>query len=121
MGEPEDTLRSLALHDEDVLRSVIAAGLDAPDTLAIDARTYALVRVAVLMCLDGSTASYQSAVALALAAGATAEDLFDTLKAVAALVGCARVVTAAAALATAIGYDIDAALEEYDTAVIRRP
>lgn len=113
MDEPEDTLRSLAVHDEQAVRAVLASGLATPDTLGIDAKTYALVRLGALICLDGSIASYQSAVALAFAAGATTSDIVDTLKAVAALVGCPRLVAAAPALALAIGYDIDAAFEEH--------
>lgn len=113
MDEPEDTLRSLAVHDEKVVRSVLASGLEPPDALGIDAKTYALVRLGVLICLDASVASYQSSVSLALAAGATTSDIVDTLRAIAAMVGGPRVVAAAPAIALAIGYDIDAALEEY--------
>ena len=116
MDESENTLRSLAVHDEQVIRSVVAAGLDTPDVLGIDAKTYALVRLAGMICLDASIASYQSAVSLALAAGATTSDIVDTLRSVAALVGCPRLVAAAPALALALGYDIDAALEDYHEA-----
>ncbi len=114
MGEAEDTLRRLALNDEQTIRSVLDASLDLPPATGLDARTYALVRLSVLICLDAPEVSYQSVVTLALAAGATNDDIVDTLKAVAAIVGCSRLVAAAAALALAIGYDIDAALEEYD-------
>jgi 4-carboxymuconolactone decarboxylase len=114
MGEPEDTLRRLALQDEQLIRSVLDSSLDSPSVTGLDAKTYALVRLSVLMCLGAPDVSYQSAVTLALAAGATTGDLVDTLKAVAPIVGCPRLVAAAVALALAIGYDIDAALEEYD-------
>lgn len=46
-------------------------------------------------------------------AGATADEVRDTLIAVAPIAGEARLVEAAPALAMAIGYDIDAALEAY--------
>lgn len=111
MDESEDTLRSLAVHDEKVVSSVLASGLETPDAFGIDAKTYALVRLGVLICLDAPIASYQSSVSLALAAGATTSDIVDTLKAIAVMVGGPRVVAAAPAIALAIGYDIDAALE----------
>ena len=56
MDESEDTLRSLAVHDEKVVRSVLASGLETLDALGIDAKTYALVRLGVLICLDAPCA-----------------------------------------------------------------
>jgi alkylhydroperoxidase/carboxymuconolactone decarboxylase family protein YurZ len=50
----------------------------------------------------------------ALAAGATVDDVVDTLKVVAPMVGLVNVVSAAPTLALALGYDIDAALETLD-------
>ena len=49
---------------------------------------------------------------MALASGATVDEIVGVLIAVAPTVGLARVVSAAPAVAAAIGYDIDAALEE---------
>lgn len=113
MGEREDTLRNLALHDEGVITSILAMGRDTWDASCIDARTHALVRLGALIALDAPVVSYQSCIAMALAAGATADDIVDTLIAVAPVAGGVRVVAAAPALALAIGYDIDAALEAY--------
>ena len=59
-------------------------------------------------------ASYKRSVDTAIAAGATAEEMVDTLTAVAPTVGLARVVSAAPGLALALGYDIDRALESID-------
>lgn len=114
MGELEDTLRRLALHDEKLIREVIASGVDAPDAIGLDAKTYALVRLSALISLDAPVVAYQSTVAFAFAAGATSRDVVATLKAVASMVGSPRLVAAAPALAAAIGYDIEAALEDYD-------
>jgi hypothetical protein len=50
----------------------------------------------------------------ALAAGASVDDVIAMLKVVAPSVGLARVVAAAPALALALGYDIDSALETLD-------
>jgi len=49
---------------------------------------------------------------MALASGATVDEIVGVLIAVAPTVGLARVVSAAPEVAVAIGYDIDAALEE---------
>ena len=48
---------------------------------------------------------------MALAAGASIDEIVGTLIAVAPTVGLARVVSAAPELALALGYDVDAALE----------
>lgn len=114
MDEREDMLRSLVLHDDRVVASVLAMGVGTWDPSSIDAKTSALVRLGALIALDAPVVSYQSCIAVALAAGASADDIVDTLMAVAPIAGCVRVVAAAPALALAIGYDIDAALESHD-------
>jgi alkylhydroperoxidase/carboxymuconolactone decarboxylase family protein YurZ len=48
----------------------------------------------------------------ALAAGATKDEIADVLLAIAPAAGLGRVVSAAPGLAAALGYDIDAALED---------
>jgi alkylhydroperoxidase/carboxymuconolactone decarboxylase family protein YurZ len=120
MDEREDMLRSLVLHDDSVVASVLAMGVDTWDPSPIDAKTSALVRLGALIALDAPVVSYQSCITMALAAGATADDIVDTLMAVAPIAGGVRVVAAAPALALAIGYDIDAALEAHDTATAVR-
>ena len=59
------------------------------------------------VCLEWSTAR-------ALAAGATEDEVTDVLLAIAPVAGLGRVVAAAPDVATALGYDITAALEELD-------
>ena len=50
----------------------------------------------------------------ALAAGASEDEIADVLLAIAPVAGLGRVVAAAPDVATALGYDITAALEEPD-------
>lgn len=114
MDERERTLRSLALHDERIVTAILGKGLDPRDVSCLDARTQALVRLGALIALDGPVVSYQSCITMALAAGATTDDIVDTLIAVAPITGQARLVAAAPALAAAVGYDLDAAFEVYD-------
>ena len=59
------------------------------------------------VCLEWSTAR-------ALAAGATEDEIADVLLAIAPVAGLGRVVSAAPDVATALGYDVEAALEEPD-------
>lgn len=111
MDEREDMLRSLVLHDDSVA-SILAIGVDTWHPPPIDAKTSALVRLGALIALNAPVVSYQSCITMALAAGATEDDIVDTLMAVAPVAGGVRVVAAA----LAIGYDIDAALEAHKTA-----
>ena len=62
---------------------------------------------AAAVCLQWSTAR-------ALAAGATQDEVADVLLAIAPVAGLGRIVCAAPDMATALGYDIAAALEEPD-------
>jgi 4-carboxymuconolactone decarboxylase len=80
----------------------------------VDEKTASLARLAVMIALRAGSASYERGVGRALAAGASAEEVVDTLRAVAPTVGLARVVSAAPGLALALGYDIDRALESLD-------
>jgi len=50
----------------------------------------------------------------ALAAGATDEEITDTLLAIAPVTGLGRVVCAAPDVAAALGYDVEAALDDPD-------
>ena len=80
----------------------------------LDGRVEGLVRLAALVSSRASAAAYRDVVSTALAAGATADDVVGTLRAVAPSVGLARVVAAIPGLALAAGYDVDAALESLD-------
>jgi 4-carboxymuconolactone decarboxylase len=80
----------------------------------LNERTAALACLAALVAMHAGPSSYQRCVDRALAAGATVDDVIDTLKVVAPTVGLARLVTAAPGLALALGYDVDAALEAVD-------
>ncbi len=84
------------------------------DPPGLDERTAALACLAALVAMHAGPTSYQRCVDRALAAGASVDDVIDTLKVVAPTVGLARVVSAVPSLALALGYDIDTALEAVD-------
>ena len=106
----QETLRRLAIFDE---RYVGAGfGLDLLGTPALDAKTVALLQVAVSVAIGSSAVCLQWSAARALAAGATKDEIADVLTAIIPVAGLGRIVSAAPAVATALEYDIEAALEE---------
>ena len=105
-----ETLRSLALNDEDAVRQALADMRENSEA-ELDGKVTSLVRLGALLAADAAPSSYQANVESALAAGATMDEVVATLVAVAPVIGSARVVSAAPELALALGYDVDAALE----------
>jgi len=111
MAPYRETLRSLALNDESFVESVLGMGHDTVEVSRLDPKTHCLVRLGAAFAIDAAPSSYQSTTDLALAAGASVDEIVGTLIAVAPTVGLARVVSAAPELALALGYDVDAAFE----------
>jgi 4-carboxymuconolactone decarboxylase len=113
MDEYKQHLRRLAVHDDALLDALAVEG-GACTISAIDEKTAALVRVAATIAVDAAPHSFQHAIALALAAGATSDEIVASLAAVTPVTGAARVVQCAPKVALALGYDVDAALERRD-------
>jgi len=110
MARFQETLRRLAIFDE---RFVDAGfGLDRAAMSALDAKTTALLQVAVSVAIGSSAVCLQWSAARALAAGATKDEITDVLLAIIPVAGLGRIVSAAPAVATALEYDVEAALEE---------
>ncbi len=112
MDEYKEHLRRLAIHDDALIASLTAA--NTPTTSALDQRTEALVRIAATIAVDAATSSYQHAVGVALAAGATRDEIVAALEAVAPVTGAARIVQSAPKVALALGYDVEEALHQRD-------
>jgi alkylhydroperoxidase/carboxymuconolactone decarboxylase family protein YurZ len=113
MDEYKQHLRRLAVHDNALLDALAVEG-GVRTTSVIDEKTAALVRLAATIAVDAAPHSFQHAVALALAAGATSDEIVASLEAVTPVTGAARVVQCAPKVALALGYDVDAALERRD-------
>ena len=77
----------------------------------LDRKTRALVCLAAHVALGASDDVYDGAVETAITSGASPGEIIGVLYAVAPAVGAARVVSAAPKLASAMGYDIDRAIE----------
>ncbi len=73
----------------------------------LDARTFALVKIAALIALDAPPASYAWQIANALEEGATAEDFVGVLRAIAPQVGGPRVIAAAPEIMISMGLPLD--------------
>jgi 4-carboxymuconolactone decarboxylase len=110
----QETLRRLAMIDEGFVEDQAGLGLGLAGTSALDPRTAALLRVAVSVALGSPAVCVEWCAGRALAAGASEDEIADVLLAIAPVAGLGRVVCAAPDVATALGYDITAALEEPD-------
>lgn len=74
----------------------------------LDERTFALVRIAVLVAMDAPPASYAWQIAEATEAGATGDEILGVLKAVAPQVGAPKVVAAAPEIMLGLGLSLPA-------------
>jgi 4-carboxymuconolactone decarboxylase len=108
----QETLRRLAMIDEGFVQDEARLGLDPAS--ALEPKTAALLQVAVLVAIGSSAVCLEWSAGRALAAGASEDEIADVLLAIAPVTGLGRVVCAAPDVATALGYDIAAALEEPD-------
>ena len=110
----QETLRRLAMIDEAFVEDQARVGLEPAGTAALDAKTAALLQLAASITLGSPAVCLQWSAGRALAAGATDDEIVDALLAIAPVTGLGRVVSAAPEVATALGYDLAAALEEPD-------
>lgn len=108
----QETLRKLALIDEAFIAHQARLGLGPAGTRALDARTAALLQLAVSVAIGSPGACLEWSTARAIAAGATDDEIADVLLVIAPVVGLGRVVCAAPDVAAALGYDTAAALED---------
>jgi 4-carboxymuconolactone decarboxylase len=101
-----EVLAALTLGDPDLLAAGLEVRAEWKARSGLDARAYALVKLAALIALDAPPASYLWQVSNALEAGATPEDLIGVLIAVAPQVGGPRLVAAAPELMVALGLSL---------------
>lgn len=78
----------------------------------VDGQARALASIAAAVAVGAAPSTFRSLVNGVLAAGVTADQIVSTMLAVGPIVGSARLVRAAPALARAVGYDVDVAFEE---------
>jgi 4-carboxymuconolactone decarboxylase len=108
----QETLRRLAMIDEDFVEDQAGLGLSLAGTSVLDPKTAALLQLAASVATGSPGGCLQWSTARATGAGATHDEIADVLLAIAPVTGLGRVVGAAPDVATALGYDIALALEE---------
>jgi 4-carboxymuconolactone decarboxylase len=117
-SSPRKILQQMATTDEQFFPCPRPSTITVPERpCTLDERTRALVRLGALVALGAGPSAYRRTVEVALAAGATQEDVIDALICTAPTVGVARLVAATAPVSLALGYDIDADLEGVPSSV----
>jgi 4-carboxymuconolactone decarboxylase len=107
----QESLRRLAMIDEGFVEDEAGLGLSQVAASALDPKTVALLRVGACVAIGSSAVCLEWSAGRALAAGASQDEICDVLLAVIPVTGLGRVVSAVPDLATALGYDVGAALE----------
>ena len=95
----------------DTLAVMTAASLESSD---LPPREFMIARIAALVAVDATAASYALNVEAAADSGITLDDVEDILVAVAPIVGTARVVSAAANIAEGLGFVVAVAEAELE-------
>jgi alkylhydroperoxidase/carboxymuconolactone decarboxylase family protein YurZ len=117
MGQTEgfqEILRRLAMIHEGFVQDKARLGLDLARVSALDPKTAALLLVGAAVAIGSSAVRLEWSTGQALAAGASEEEIAGVLLAIAPVAGLGRIVSAAPDVATALGYVVEAALEEPD-------
>ena len=106
----KEKVRRLALNDPSLLDVRAASELE---SVELEPRTLALVRLAALIAVGGAVPSYGELADAAVGSGVTAAEVVDVLAAVIPIVGLPCVVEAAPKLALVLGYDTNEAFDPF--------
>jgi len=109
--DTHDMLAGLSTGDAQVLETAIGLREAQMDASGLDAKTFALVKVAALIAVDAPPASYAWQVSNALDDGATPEEILGVLIAVASQVGLPKVIAAAPEIMLALGLSLPDGVE----------
>lgn len=104
MANYRELLRRLAANEPGI---VDAEGAVALRTAALDDQSRALIRLAGLVAVGGTDASYAELVDDAVSAGLTADAIVSVLFALGPIAGVPRSVAAAPSIARGLGYDLE--------------
>jgi alkylhydroperoxidase/carboxymuconolactone decarboxylase family protein YurZ len=102
-AEAQAALSGIATGDLEVLTALGLIQEAEREASGLDARTFALVKIAALIALGAPPASYLWQVANAVGTGVSAEDIIGVLQAVAPQVGLPKVVAAAPDIMISLG------------------
>jgi alkylhydroperoxidase/carboxymuconolactone decarboxylase family protein YurZ len=101
--DTHEALSGIAVGDLDILETAIGLRELSRETAGLDARSFALVKIAALIALDAPPASYVWQIGNALEEGVTPEEILGVLRAVAPQVGGPRVIAAAPEIMLGLG------------------
>jgi alkylhydroperoxidase/carboxymuconolactone decarboxylase family protein YurZ len=101
--DTHEALSGIAVGDLDILETAIGLRELSRETAGLDARAFALVKIAALIALDAPPASYVWQIGNALEEGVTPEEILGVLRAVAPQVGGPRVIAAAPEIMLGLG------------------
>ena len=101
--DTQQTLAGISAGDLSMIEQAVGMREAYLASTGLDARTFALVKIAALVALDAPPASYAWQVGNAIDEGATPEDVLGVLRAIAPQVGGPRVVAAAPEIMLALG------------------
>jgi alkylhydroperoxidase/carboxymuconolactone decarboxylase family protein YurZ len=104
--DTHEALSGIALGDLDILETAIGLRELSRETAGLDARSFALVKIAALIALDAPPASYVWQIGNALEEGVTPEEILGVLRAVAPQVGGPRVIAAAPEIMLGLGLSL---------------
>jgi 4-carboxymuconolactone decarboxylase len=96
-------LLGISVGDLDILEAGIGLRELSREGTGLDARTFALVKIAALIALDAPPASYAWQIGNAIEDGASPEDILGVLRAVAPQVGLPKVIAAAPEIVLGLG------------------
>jgi 4-carboxymuconolactone decarboxylase len=106
-----DMLLALAMGESGVMGEAMELREQLRAHTNLDAKTFALVKIAALVALDAAPASYLFQVQGALDAGASPREILGVLTAVAPQTGMARVVSAAPEVMISLGLELPAGMD----------
>jgi 4-carboxymuconolactone decarboxylase len=101
--DTHETLTGISIGDLDILDAAIGLRDVGREVTGLDARSFALVKIAALIALDAPPASYAWQISNALEEGVTPEEILGVLRAVAPQVGGPRVIAAAPEIMLGLG------------------
>ena len=110
----QELLRRLTMIDEGFVEDHAGLGLGLAGTPDLHPKIAALLQLGAAVAIGAPPVCVEWSTARALAAGATDEEIADTLLAIAPVIGLCRVVGAAPGVADALGYDVEALPEDPD-------
>jgi len=100
--------------DEGFVENEAQLGMGSVTASVLEPKIAALLQIGASVAIGSPAVCLEWSTGRALAAGATEDEIADVLLAVAPVTGLSRIVAAAHEIATALGYDVAAALEELD-------